>query len=265
MKNRYLDGVALGIFLGFVFSIVVVWALVDAPNNVAKFLSDHITHAVTLFAAALALFGISKQIQSNFDLTEKTRLAKLDAARATLPIVLSKIHRLSEERIYGIAFGKAQPSAGTKWEISEGELTILKECIEHANGIEKRIMLDVCRIYQVLIVRWEKLQFDDLFSAPPAAKGSPTYLTRLRQFGAMTNWAALKSNCNALFDYARGEQSDPTTDKMKDDVIRTLRWINSGGRAGAGGQMLTNNSDFGQFVDELGKRRKIAFILQGWK
>jgi hypothetical protein len=265
MENKNLAGIALGIFLGFVFSIAVVWALVDAPSNVAKLLSDHITHAVTLLAAALALFGISKQIQSNFDLTERTRLAKLDAARATLPIVLSQIHRLAMERTYGIACGKPTPATGTKWEISDVELGSLKECIEYANGIEKEMMLDICRIYQILTVRWEDLQFDDLFSAPVITTCNPHYSIHSEQFNAMTNWVALKSICDALFDYARGEASNPSSDAIKDNVIRTLEWVNTGGLSGNGGKLLTNNSNYGQYVESLKKHRKIAFVLTGWK
>ena len=264
MKDRYIKGIALGIFLGFVVSIVVVWTLVDAPDTVADFVSDHISDAVTLLAAALALLGISKQIQSNFDLTEKTRLAKLDAARATLPIVLSNIHRLAIERMYGIAFGKAQPASDTKWNISEAELAILKDCIEHADGIEKRLMLDICRIYQVFIVRWENLDFEDLFSAA-ATPGENLTSSRLKQFREITNWAVLKSHSDALFNYARGARSEPSGDAMKDDVIRTLRWINSGGRTEVGGKMLIDNSHFNNFVKGLEDSRNIGFIFEDWE
>ena len=79
--------------------------LEDGNELVRNFLVDHITHVVTLLAAALVLLGMSPQMQSNIELAEQNRLARLDAAKATLPIVLSNISKISEERFYSIAFG----------------------------------------------------------------------------------------------------------------------------------------------------------------
>lgn len=264
MSNRYLDGLALGLAAGFIISVLIVWALEDAPAIVQTFLSDHVTHAVTLLAAALALFGISRQVQSNFEMTERARLAKLDAAKATLPIVLSNINRLCKERYYAIALGTGSPTAGARWQISDIELSTLKECIEHADGIEKELMLEICRIYQVLVARWETLEFEELFHAPDVPEGSGALLTRLEQFGAISNWATLKAVCTALFDYARGANSEPTSDAIADDVLHTLGRINTGGPTGSGGGLLTNNGDFRRYVERKVASRRIEFVDDSW-
>lgn len=251
MRRQYLDGLALGVTLGFIASTVLFWAWDDTTGVVQQHLSEQITHIVTLFAAVLALFGISKQIQSNVELSEAARQARLDAARATLPIVLSNISTLAEERIYALVNGNVEPEPGVKWEFSDVELNTLKECIEHSTGLEKKLMLQICRVYQVLIVRWEALEPEDLFFMKKVSDGDLSILNQRAQFGALTNWATLKAICNSLFDYARGEESSPDVDAIKDNVISILEWLNSGGRAGSGGRMLTNNVDFRRYLESL--------------
>ena len=235
MKNRYLDGLALGIAIGFAASIGVVWVLEDGIEPVRKFLVDHITHVVTLLAAALALLGMSRQMQSNIELAEQNRLSRLDAAKATLPIVLSNISKISEERFYSIAFGKSTPAPDMRWEISDFELSTLKECIENAGGFEKELMLEVIRVYQVLMARWDSLELVKLFGAAEVPSGDPALFDRLNQCHAIANWVALRAIAHSLFDYARGVPSAPSYDKMIAATLRTLDHIHSGGLAGTGG------------------------------
>lgn len=262
--KSYLDGVALGLTLGFMLSILVVWALEDATPLVQKFVSDHVTHAVTLLAAALALLGISRQIQSNFELTERTRLAKLDAAKATLPIVLSNISSLCMERYYAIAWGTKERPDNTRWEITETELTTLKECIEHADGVEKDLMLQICRVYQVLVARWDSLEFSRIFGAPALEEGDTKMLDRLNQFGAISNWAVLRAIATSLFDYSRGAVSNPTNDEILENALKWMEHLHTGTLSGSAGSLLRNNADYNAYLERKVKSKNLEFINDSW-
>ncbi|MDG1373066.1 MAG: hypothetical protein P8Q48_23025, partial [Paracoccaceae bacterium] len=102
MKIRFDQGLALGVLIGLLISILLFWMLQVWTLNVTETFFQLVTPLVSILAALLALSGIRSQVQSNFEIAENTRKAKLDAANATLPIVLSNICRVAENRIEAI-------------------------------------------------------------------------------------------------------------------------------------------------------------------
>ena len=265
MRGRFLDGLALGLLLGFVISTGTLWLIDSTQAVVREFFDDHLTHFFTLTAAGLALWGVSRQIQSNVDLAEHHRKAKLDAARSSLPIVLSNIHEMCEARCDAISRGDKTRSEDKHWEITDFELSTLRSCIEHAEGTENELMQQIIRVYQVLIARWRMSEFADLFSSDVLDEGDHRLLNRLEQFHAMLNWLTLRAISDALFDYARGEDSNPNKEEMKKSVFFSLRHIGSGGSDGGGGWLLTNNANYSNFLDRLIKKNRVTFIDDDWK
>lgn len=264
MSGRFLDGLALGLLLGFVISTGTLWLIDSTQSVVREFFDDHLTHFFTLTAAGLALWGVSRQIQSNVDLAEHHRKAKLDAARSTLPIVLSNIHEMCDARCDAIARGdKARPE-DKHWEITDFELSTLRSCIEHAEGTEKRLMQQIIRVYQVLIARWRRSKFADLFSSDVLDEGDHRRLDQLDQFNALLNWFTLRAISDALFDYARGEDSNPNKEDMKKSVFCSLDHINSGGSDGDGGLKLTNNASYSGFLRHLKSKNRVTLIDDDW-
>lgn len=265
MRGRFLDGIALGLLLGFAISTGSLWLIDGTRGVVREFFYDHLTHFFTLTAAGLALWGVSRQIQSNVELAERHRRAKLDAARSSLPIVLSNIHEMCEVRCNAISQGDKTRPGDKHWEITDFELSTLRSCIEHAEGIEKELMQQIIRVYQVLIARWKMIEFNDLFSSDALAEGDQRLLNRLEQFYAMLNWITLRAISDALFNYARGEQSNPDRDEMKKSVFFTLRHIGSGGLDVGGGWLLTNNANYSDFLKRQIEKNHVAFIDDGWR
>lgn len=205
MKDRYLDGLALGLLLGFAISTGSLW-LIDSTNGVVRaFFDDHLTHFFTLTAAGFALWGVSRQVQSNVELAERQRKAKLEAACSSLPIVLSNIHEICEARLDAVVSGNKAPSNEKHWEITEFELSTLRSCIEHADGTEKEMMKQIIRVYQVLIDRWAELELIDLFSASVFSKDDYRLIEIHKQYYSMIDWMALRATADALFNYSRGE------------------------------------------------------------
>jgi hypothetical protein len=265
LKHNYLAGIALGITLGFIASTAIFWLLDETSEVVRGHLSEQITHIVTLAAAALALFGVARQIQSNFNIMEKTRLAKLDAAKASLPIVLSNITELCENRYYSIAFGNRNAAEGMKWEVTDFELSTLKECIEHSEGFEKELMQQIIRVYQVLVSRWADIQFESIFNAADIPEGNHHLLDRLTQISAISNWVALRAIAFSLFNFSRGANSSPDYEHMKDNVLSTLDGIHTGGLTGDAGLALTNNGNFRDFIERRAQSRRIEFLGDDWE
>lgn len=265
MTNGCIKGLALGLFLGFQVSTGTLWLLADTRGAVQEFFSSHLTHFFTVAAAGLALWGVSRQIQSNIDQAEKVRMARLDAARSALPIVLSNMVEMCEARSDAVCKGDKSRPADAHWEITEFELATLKSCIEHSSGIEKELMQEIIRVYQVLLARWNLHDHVDLFKAQVVANDDPKLLLRDKQFYDLTNWNTLKAICNSLFDYSKGELSNPSTDKMKESIFIALQNVSSAGTAGCVGQFLTSNRNYKDFVNRLVKRDKVPFLKDDWK
>jgi hypothetical protein len=196
---------------------------------------------------------------------EKTRLAKLDAAKASLPIVLSNITELCENRYYSIAFGNRNAAEGMKWEVTDFELSTLKECIEHSEGFEKELMQQIIRVYQVLVSRWADIQFESIFNAADIPEGNHHLLDRLTQISAISNWVALRAIAFSLFNFSRGANSSPDYEHMKDNVLSTLDGIHTGGLTGDAGLALTNNGNFRDFIERRAQSRRIEFLGDDWE
>jgi hypothetical protein len=265
MNNRFLDGIARGLVLGFIASSSIYYVLSGTTGVVQQFWSEQVVSIVTLVAAGIAVWGISRQIQSNVDLAERTRIAKLDAVRSILPIVLHNMVHLCEERFHAVANGNLEKPTGAQWQISDFELATLKSCIEHADGVEKELMLQILRIYQVLISRWDTLEAEDLFNSISVKKYSIQHQDRLLQFNAIRDWIALKATCDALFNYARGVGSEPNKENIKRSVFHTLEYLGSGGKKSGSGWLLTNKKDYDDYVKALIKKNFIKFVDGDWK
>jgi CHASE3 domain sensor protein len=265
MNKRYLDGIVLGLTLGFIASTVIYWLLDGTTGVVKQYLPQQITHIVTLVAAVIAVWGISNQIQSNIVLAERARLAKLDAARSSLPIVLSNIVQLCEERFHAVVNGNLEQPAGVHWQITDFELSTLKDCIEHADGIEKNLMQQIIRIYQVLISRWDDLEVVKISDSPTLENNNPETFIMLEQFYTITNWISLKSICNALFNYSRGTDSNPSKDEMRKATFSSLQHLCSGSRHSKGGWLLTNNKNYSDYLDRLIEKNHVIFIDGNWR
>lgn len=76
MEHKHLNRLVLELALGFIASSLVYWMLDDTSSLVQANISSQVTHVITLLVAAVALWGISNQIQSNMDLVEKKSYCK---------------------------------------------------------------------------------------------------------------------------------------------------------------------------------------------
>lgn len=141
-----------------------------------------------------------------------------------------RIHEVCEARYEAISRGLDAATEGGRWEVTEYEFSTLQACIEHADGLENEFMQQIMRVYQVVIVWWGIREMVNLFEEASVSEDNPLYIDRLNQFYAIMDWITLRAITDALFDYARGEKSEPSQERMKNSISFTLRHIGSGDR-----------------------------------
>lgn len=268
MKSRhrvnYVQGLALGVLLGFFASTFVLWIIDETSSTVGFLFKEYITVGATIFAAWIALLGISKQIQSNIEAFEDDRLRRLDAARATLPIVLSTVSDICEDRYRAIIHGKTNSGGFSQWEISNLEVETLKECIQHSEGEAKKFLQEILRIYQVLISRWRASAAIPIAGTPKLEEGDPKMLSYYEACYGVLNWCLLKSICDSLFGFSRGEILTDGQDEIRKRTFHRISLLADGQRDDEGGWLLTNHPNFSEFLANAQKRDKISLLDDDW-
>lgn len=172
---------------------------------------------------------------------------------------------MCEERFHALANGDLKQPVGVHWQITEFELSTIKDCIEHADGMEKDLMQQIIRVYQVLISRWDEIEVVNLWGSEFVQTDAPEFINRYEQFHGIRDWVALKSICDALFNYARGAVSEPSRDKMRQSIFSVLQHLGSGGRRGKGGWLLINNKNYSDYVNRLIEKDHVRFIDGSWR
>ena len=233
---------------------------------IAEISATLLPHLISLIAAISAVIGISCQIQSNVDLAERNRKSNLDSARGTLPIVLSNIIEICDERQYVIINGENTDREDKYWKITDFELSTIRDCIKYADGDEKEHMLNIMRVYQVLISRWidpiyNTREFVNLFSTE---KSDSLPQVRDSQYRAILNWLTLRVMCLVFFDYARDASPNfriqEKIDEMRNRVLNELIYVH-----GKDGQLLTDIDEYKDFTEQKIKGNFVEFIDTDWQ
>ncbi|WP_417816506.1 hypothetical protein [Tritonibacter scottomollicae] len=201
--------------IGFVIGFAYVGLLQGGVDGVVeKFFFDGIQILAPMLAAGAAFGSILLQIKETKVTAEEQRLAKLRAAKATLPLALSEIVRVSNTGVdYACkdpAFFKL-PNSRSEYEnatgISEDTLNVLKTCIEFADEQSAKWLAVVLQHYQVANARFLS-HFDD-----------PDMLyDECDQAAIISRWLIVKALTAHLFDFARGAETAPM--ELKAHLIR---------------------------------------------
>ncbi|MCV2876683.1 hypothetical protein OE810_10500 [Rhodobacteraceae bacterium XHP0102] len=256
MSYEKMRGLALGILLGFLLSTGALWVLSSSHPVVVEHLATHLSNFVIVAAAALGLWGVSRQIQSNVELAEKTRIAKLDAARSCLPLVLSRICEICEDRRARIIFGDNDQEAELL-RLSSDDFETLRACIEHSPKDEAEPLVSIIALYQILLSRWSAWPRFNLFSDHP----ENSELDRLQQYYNLQNWFALEARTSVLFDFSRGGDFPVKEDleqRMRRQVENGMAHVNDA-RNQEVGWMLESRPDYRRFLERM-RETKIRFV-----
>lgn len=256
MSYEKMRELAFGILLGFLLSTGALWVLSSSHPVVVEHFATHLSNFVIAAAAALGLWGVSRQIQSNIDLAEKTRIAKLNAARSCLPLVLSRICEICEDRRARIIFGDSDQDTELL-RLSSDDLDTLRACIEHSPKDVAKHLGSIIALYQILLSRWSVWPRFNLFSDHPEM----TELDRLQQYDNLQNWFALDARTSVLFDFSRGgdfPEKAGLDERMRSQVLLQMDFVNDG-RNQKGGWGLSKRADYKEFLNKM-REREIRFV-----
>ncbi|KPP83328.1 MAG: hypothetical protein HLUCCO07_12695 [Rhodobacteraceae bacterium HLUCCO07] len=186
-------GASFGVFMGAIFIIVIQG---EWPDDLQRYGTYGITAIVTLLASAIAL---TTAIWN----TETARHRKLKAAKASLPLALS---RLIETARNGVqismeddAFFNDPENAyfiEKRLAIPNEVFNTLKECIEFGDETSAQWLTNIIAHYQVYKARLVNLTADR--NMPPHD------VYRAEHAAEWIFWHAMVSH---LFDFARGEDT----------------------------------------------------------
>ena len=144
----------LGLTCGACFAFSFAW-LIDAEVWVGtkeKYLPALLTASATLISATVAVAGVLRGIQNQSMLADQARRRKLLAARASLPLALTELHKLAENQLVHHA-NATQQTENDFTQMSGTAQETLKLVIEHANAPTQKSLSFLLMAYQVLQAR----------------------------------------------------------------------------------------------------------------
>lgn len=222
MKRVYtmgwLDGLALGAASTsavFMLGFIAIDASTSSEHH--SYVRTLLAATFTLFAAYIALQGISKQIEHTSKSRDDVRRRRLRAASAMLPIALSRCLAASRNNVRRHFEQSELGEDRTPEEFSEFDpesLSIIRECIEHIDDDNYNQMVYLFRAYQVLAARDREFIRASRISYRPHRL---QYGERMRMSDAIS-WAVLSASIGEMFPFARG-----LTGKIREPIASEVR------------------------------------------
>lgn len=258
-KLRLLRNFPGGIFLGSLLGICLCWMVVGNPVLAALIqFPTLLTGLVAVGAAAIALTGSLSTVENQNSIAEDARVAKLTAARAALPLALSEIMQVAENRVqYAIDRNPVRRNAD--WSFSETTHKTLKECIELARGPVQSALAEMILIYQVLVAR--ELSSDGVVGGSLLSLGSLTPIDRYSRFHEVANWETVATLAEMLFPFARGSSGTFNRSELSGRAISRLDRV----VVRPSGLSIRNAEGFSEWFRERRNMGHLAFSRENWQ
>jgi len=208
MRIKYLDGFAFGLLVASLTLIALFWFFdIETSDKIETYAIELFAIVATLSVAWLALVGVRAQIQSNVDVENEKRMAKLFAAKATLPLALSGMVDIASNGIkasFGVEeyLGLSQQETQKLLSPSSETVATLKEVIESSDHDTQRWLAALLANLQVALSRSRELS-----TLPaPEQQGARITITNTRIELAAT-WARVYALSEHALKFARGSES----------------------------------------------------------
>ena len=207
----YTRNIASAALAGFVIGMAYVMVLsTNWEDNLIRYGTYGITILVSLFASAIAVGGVLLNLNKQQELIERRHIA----ARAVLPITLSRLHKLAEygfETVLDVpALREGNPEVAIKHlkelQISSEDLTQIRECIEAADSETQAWLSLILAHWQIQESRLETDLLDNNII--------PKDERQLASAGV--DWLIIRAMISHLYDYARTGSSPSHTLESKE-------------------------------------------------
>ena len=243
-RSRYLEGILLGICLScFLLLLTFVTVQTQIKGPLQGHLPELLAGLGTVFAAYLALKGISAQIQSNLEIETIRRQSQLEAARASLPLALSQLTSVCRKAIM-FTYNTERNAVGAieaakEFTMLEHALGILKECICYSDVAVAIRLANIIRHYQVVFSRTISS-----FENPNTGKMHYTHVF---------DWALVQLLLEDCYDFARSN-SDTIPVKISEGSFYSIFFSMDGS------DFLANPD----FMEEVNRRDQLGDFEISW-
>ncbi|MFT5631672.1 MAG: hypothetical protein ACI9HB_002853 [Gammaproteobacteria bacterium] len=196
-KIRFLKNFPFGIFLGVCSALLLSWLFdSDVNEDVTKLYTFVFTAIMSLFASSLAVFGVLLNLNKQQELIERRHIA----ARAVLPLTLSRLYSLTE-RAFEVALDtttlRARPedvrrNLLQKLRLTKDDIEQLRDCIEASDEQSQAWIALIIAHWQIEISRLEGRLLDPnlVFTASQVNKSA-------------IDWLTIRAMASHLFEYSR--------------------------------------------------------------
>jgi hypothetical protein len=248
LPTRFLINFPLGIFLGALFTFVLVLFFdVTVSSDLKRVYIFLFSSSATLLAATLAVAGVLKNIDNQNLLAEEQRKRSLASARAFLPVALSEMCQIARlgvlhcwgghSKVVELGFEEYREHSIRELRLSDEIVSVFREYIKHSDEQNGEKIALILREYQIFFARWRGRFEDDHYfeHEDPQVRAEHT-----------TSWAYLYALSSSVFEHARGDAEFIVLPAEERNVIHTALSII--------GVLHGNEGSFEKFVDMYQRR-----------
>lgn len=251
-SHGWVDGFALGAFAGIEFTLASLWALEIIPEGMEANALAFGASGLTLLAAFIAFGGTIRSIESTQEIASKERNDRLEAARATLPLVVSSIYSICENRIQYLIDSDHSRKAH-RWDIPPENISTLKENIELTDGVVRETLKELIAAYQICLAR-----FDDIEVTVHLEKANRW--ESYDRAGALLDWITLQALCESLFDFSRSRSNTVERFSVSERSRKHIDYLHD-----RSGWAATNNTEVKEVFGRRSSDDDFGFANPDWK
>lgn len=226
----FIDGIALGAFVAAQVCIGLFYLLSEYGETNSGEIITLATAGAALAGAFVALGGSRRMVEANRASYEQERRSKLDAYRATLPLVLSNLYNTCETRQQFLITGET-PDPAKHWTLNSEAIEVFRACIEYSEGAPREALKEILAVYQVCIARFTDISVDGHLSS-----GAIETFDKYERANGIIDWIALQALCESLFDYSRSRSSTYDRDSVPKRAIKFIEFLHD-----PSGWVITND------------------------
>ena len=204
-KLKFLLNFPFGVFIGFAIAISVAWKLdSDATEFIQKNWTYGFSAFITLLAATIALIGVFSSIENQNTIAQKNRDSDLAAAKAVLPLALTRMSRIADRgfdhSLRGAEYFKDNHNlalVAADVDIPTEVISVFQNCIRAESSMAAKWI-------SVLIARYQLAH-----STLVRESSDITLIMDANRAEHAARWAIVAAITDHLWDFARGELQEP--------------------------------------------------------
>lgn len=252
-NSNFFSGAVFGVAISGSILLCFMWMADGIPDKWFRQATEIVTVFATILAALVALKGVYAGIESAEEARQSERRAKLEAAVSTLPLVLSQLVSVTENRVLVLTAGAAVKPQNA-WTLDELSLQVFKECIEYSDQEIADLLQEILAAYQICVARFETRN-----NVLPIDDPSLSAYAKRQRYEQCSDWISLKYLADNLFGYSRNRQRPVDRKEVFIKTQIALNWLS------LNGWMLSNDNVFQQYLAGVARLGKAGFSDQNWR